>query len=344
MKKRKRIIIISCIILFLIISYFLGGIIASNIVLNNIFDKRGSDLSSLLNVEERIYKTRNDYDILKERTEYYFYNNYNEKLVGYYYKTNDSKGLVISAHGMTSQADSFDAEYQSYFVENGYNLFSFDLTASGKSEGNSMRGLHQSAYDVYSAYTFLKANNLLENNLILVGHSWGAYGVATSLSLGVKANYLITFSAFDNPYDTYIRYSKNYMGDFINLTIPSFFISTEIKYGKNNRLSASQAIKDSKIKSLIIHGNNDNSIPYDNEALYNHVKDYNNCETLLLDGINHNRPWLSKESKEYVNDNINNKIKELKDNELDTFINNIDKNKTTELSNIVFNKINNFLN
>ena len=341
MKKRKLIIIISSIILFLIISYFVGGFIATNIILNNIFDKRGSDEALLLNYENRIYKLRYDYECLKERKEYDFNSRY--KLKGYYYKNINSKGLVIACHGMGSMADGFDSEYQSYFVENGYSLFSFDLSASGKSEGESMVGLFQSAYDVKAAYDFLKKENLLEDNLILIGHSWGGFGVAASLSLGVEAKYVITFSAFDNQYDTTIRFAKNYMGDIINLSIPPFYISTNLKYGSDNTFSASDSLKNSNAKALVIHGKLDDKIPY-NEGLYGKISDIPNAYGLLLDDEYHNGIWRSSEANNYSKELLEELNKLEKEEDKEAFVNNIDKNKTSELNKLLFEKIEEFIN
>ena len=342
---RKKLLIISSIFLTLIFLYFAGGLISSNIVLSNIFDKRMSNLETLLEPEYKIYKNRDDYNSLNNRIEYDFYSD-NNKLKGYYYKNNNSKGLVIACHGMTSQADGMDIAYQNYFFENNYSVFSFDLTAHGRSEGNSISGLHQAAYDVKACYDFIFDNKLNENNIILIGHSLGGYGVAAALNLGVKANYLITFSAFDNPYDTMVRYSKNSVGDIINLTIPTFNMTTSFKYGDNKNLSASSGIKESNINSLIIHGKDDISIPYNDASLYAKVKDYNNVNAILLDDCGHNTPWYSINANNYVKNEIKSKLEELKNNkkELNDYIDTIDKNKTSELSNVVFDNINKFLN
>lgn len=341
---RKKIIIISSIILSIILLYFVGGIIASNIVFNNIFNRRFSDSNTLLEPINKIYKNRDDYINLKNRIEYDFYSG-NNKLKGYYYKNNDSKGLVIACHGMTSQADSENLAYQNYFVSNGYSLFSFDFTAHGKSEGSSMNGLSQAAYDVKACYDFIFENNLYENNIILIGHSLGGYGVAAALNLGVKANYLITFSAFDNPYDTMLRYSKNSMGDIVNLTLPTFYLTSNMKYGANNYLSASEGIKKSNIKSLVIHGANDKNIPLDDASLISHVTNYQNVEKEILVGVGHNTPWFSTKAIDYVNDIIKPKIEELKNDKekLDEYINSINKNETSELNENLFNKINEFI-
>ena len=343
MKKKKIIKICIIVSLILIINYFVGGIVAASIVISNIFDHRGSNYSDLLLDENNIYKRIEEFDSFKNYEVYDFYSGKN-RLKGYYHKIEDSKGLVISVHGMTSQAFNDDIEYQNYFVENGYSLFSIDLTASGNSEGKSMKGLHQSAYDVKACYDFLKNENMLEDNLILVGHSWGAYGVGASLSLGVDADYVITFSAFDNPYDTMVRYSVNAVGGFIYTTIPTFYITTSIKYGKNNTLSASKALKKSNCKSLIIHGENDKSIPYNKEALYAKMNENDKTKKILLEGISHSGPWRTKEANLYIEE-IQSKIKELKKNKGDikSYIDSIDKNKTSELNIDLFNEIKDFI-
>ncbi len=343
MKRKNKVFILSGILMFIIVFYFGAGIVASSIVLTMIFETRASNVSDLLENENRIYKLRDDYDNLKSRTEYDIKSKYNLK--GYYYKVENSKGLVLAAHGLKSQADGFDAEYQSWFVENGYSVFSIDISGSGRSDGNSAVGLHQSPYDIYAAYQFIVDNNLLEDKLILVGHSWGAFGSLASLSFGVKADYVIAFSAYDNPYDTMLQYSLNYMGPAIYLTIPTFNITTSIKYGSyNNTLSASKSLLESNAKALIIQGKDDKNVPYDGIAVYNKVSETNNITKLLLDGIGHEGPWRSKASVDYVKNEVMPNLNKLTNQEeIDKYINSIDKNKTSELSEIVFNKIEDFL-
>ena len=50
MKKKKLLIILGCIFLFLIINYFIGGYIATAIVNKSIFDKEAQTLKYLMKI------------------------------------------------------------------------------------------------------------------------------------------------------------------------------------------------------------------------------------------------------------------------------------------------------
>lgn len=341
MKKRKKLLIIlGGILLFLIINYFVGGFIATAVVNKTIFDKRGSTIEDLDEYEYLVHKVRDDYPSLSVREEYDFKSGKNN-LKGYYYKHEDEKGLVLSAHGMGSLADGLDAEYQNWFYENGYSVFAIDLTASGKSEGNSMKGLFQSAYDVKAAYDFIIKNDLIKNKFIMVGHSWGAFGVSASLSLGVKADYIISFSAYDTPFEMMFGKAKNSIGGFADFTYPAFRLSCMTYFGNKIFMSASKSIKKSNTKALIFHGENDDLVPYNTFSLYNRINDGVNVKKVLLEKIDHNSPWLSVESNDYYYHYL--PKQDLTQEEKEALKAEIDKDKTTILSDIVIDNINNFL-
>ena len=345
MKKKKLLIILGCIVLFLIINYFIGGYIATAIVNKTIFDKRGSDVEVFDedNLEYIIYKYRVDYPNLSVREEYDFKSGKNN-LKGYYYKHEDEKGLVLSAHGMGSLADGLDTQYQNWFYENGYSVFAIDLTASGNSEGNSMKGLFQSAYDVKAAYDFIIENNLIKNKFIMVGHSWGAFGISASLSLGVKADYIITFSAYDTPFELMFHRAKQTVGGFADFTYPAFKLSCATYFGNKIFMSASKAIKKSNIKALIFQGIYDTTVPYNTFSVYNRLNDNDNVKRVLLERIDHTTPWLSVESNnKYYQYLYHYQTEITTEEEKEEFKASINKDETTILSDIVIDNINSFL-
>lgn len=345
MKRAKKIIL--GIVAALVVSYVAGGITAAFVVDGIVFERRGSDESKLKNVEYRLRYQREDYPSLATREVYSVPSNGN-RLAGYFYKAEPSKGVVITAHGMNSLSDGLDVAYQQWFCSQGYSVFALDLTASGRSEGTSMVGLHRSALDVQCAYNFLQSNGLLRGKTILCGHSWGGFGAAMSVCLGVKADAVITFSAFANTFDTMVSYASQKVGPLAYATIPTFYLGTAMKHGASAFYDAAKAVRESASKFLVIHGEKDKSVPLSETSLYGKTKDYPNVSTVLLPDIGHEAPWESLAAKEYLQKDVLPKLEELKQEgasteELDTFISSVDKSRSSELNTDLFATIQSFL-
>lgn len=332
----KKVIIISAISLFVL--YFGGGMAAAFIVNGNVFARHEGETSELV-------KNQKDYTLLAAREELSFISG-NNTLKAYFYNATPSKGVVITAHGLNGRADGPDAAYQAWFLEEGYSVCAIDLTASGASEGASINGLHQSAYDVKAAYDYLAKNEKLEKKVFLCGHSWGGYGVAACLGLDVKADAVITFSAFDNPFDTMIQYAERYVGPLAKMSLPPFYLAQNMAYGQEVFRSASGALKESTAKALIIHGEEDGSIPLDSISLYARAKGLPNVKTICLPGIGHSRPWLSLEAHRYYGalaeeyEKLKNEGDALK---IEAFLDAVDLDKSSALNGALFAEIRQFL-
>ena len=322
--------------LALTVLYFGGGAIAYGAVSAVVFSRRevNEDIAY-------IYKVRSDYPALSTRSEHSFLSG-NNTLRGYLYSAFSPKGLVLAVHGMGSNSDSDDAQYQQWFLDQGYDVFALDLTCCGNSGGSSFKSLAQSAYDVASCFDYLTSHNLMKDQFIMVGHSWGGYGIAASLQLGVKADKVITFSAFDIPLDTMMEYARSYAGGIADFSYPSFALDSYIVQGKDASLSAFDGLKVSNTKALVIHGEEDNSVKIDGNSLYRRAKDLPNVTTLTLSNVGHAGPWRSTISLDYVKEVVEPKLKERSEDKK-FFLASIDKEKTSQLSDQVFSKITSFL-
>ena len=343
-KTARRTILIASTVFLVVATYFSTGISASVIVFDAIFGKRCSTLNDLRSNYYQLVKNRSDYQSLSKREVLSFMSGEN-RLTGYYYP--GGKGTVICLHGMASQSDGDDAEYQNYFVEKGYSLFAVDLTASGRSKGEDAKGLHQSAYDALAAYRFLVSEGRLQSPLIMVGHSWGGFGAAACLSIGVKADYVITFSAFENPIDAMLNSAVRYTGWFGYLTYPPFAIGTSIRYGDDARLSAKSSLKNSSAEALLFHGDKDETVK-PGDSLSIKAESLSNVRSVILSGAGHERPWVSNEARSYVDDflfSLGKDVDSFTEEEINSKIveSGFDKNRGSELSEEVVSAIENLL-
>ena len=120
-KKHKRWWIIALsVVMGLVLLYGVGGLIASAAVCHAIFGKRASSLSDLDHFPS-FYAKRADIASLEKREDISFVSGENT-LTGHLYRTDTPKGLVLAANGMSSQSDGEDAEYQAWFLEEGYDV------------------------------------------------------------------------------------------------------------------------------------------------------------------------------------------------------------------------------
>ena len=302
-------------------------------------------------------KTREDYVSLSVREEVKF-NSEKEVLQGYLYEVENPHGIVISAHGINGKADNDSAQYQSYFVEQGWDVFSFDMTACGKSTGDGQESLHESKKCVKNAVKFVQNYEKTKNlPICIVGHSWGAYGAITALDEvdGVKA--VAAYSAYDSPVEMLYSMGEQYMGKVAALTMPAMRLADITINGKEDFVKASDVIKKHPdVNYVIIHGDSDNYIPIDTISTYTKVDKCNclNIKAIKLEGRTHISPWKTKESVKYVDEEVlskrldplykkyGNKIPQV---ELDKFLSEIDKDKASELDLETLNIINQtFLN
>ncbi|MBN2042165.1 MAG: alpha/beta hydrolase [Spirochaetes bacterium] len=190
-----------------------------------------------------------------------FYNSKYRKLSGKIYNTADKSHGVIFCHGMFSTKDGYKITHLSEsIVEAGYNLFCFDFSFSGDSE-DSIEDLSvlQELDDLKNAVSFFTDYGI--ENIHLIGSSLG--GLVSLLYSSINAN-MVSQTLIAAP-----------------IMLPEVFASgTDIKSlpeegttlldGKqiNNRffkelmeINIEEAIKNTKVPSLIIHGFADAVVP-----------------------------------------------------------------------------------
>ena len=159
-----------------------------------------------------------------------------------------------------------------------------------------MVGLHHSPIDVKAAYDYLVSSNKIEGNLYLVGHSMGAYGVATSLSLGVECDGVITFAGYESSRDELFYGAASLIGGVAYATTPAFDLGMMATVGSSAWKSASASLIESGIPALVIQGDKDEAVMFDQSSIYCHVKNQKNIATMLREGMTHSGPWRTLSS------------------------------------------------
>ena len=277
-----------------------GNKISPEVGLAAFFDRRFSDASALgSHVYDYLRCCRKDLPILNEREEGKFVSGSN-RLAYYLYRAPLAKGLILYVHGMAGMADDQYAVNQAELLRRGYDVFAIDLTASGRSEGRGIPGLHQSALDVAAAGEYIASRYDLNGMpLFLFGHSWGGYGVAASLTFLKNVKAVASFSGFDSPLKEMVAIPAAKVG--MPFTLPTDQIEEPLKMraGPYYDLSASDAIASSNVPTLLVHGDLDTTVPLKTASIMNFAHG-GEVERLLLPNRGHMDVFYSDRSNAYA--------------------------------------------
>ena len=248
-----------------------------------------------------ILNVRKDFPSLESSEDVTFLSGEN-KLAGHIYRADMPKGLILITHGINSSSQDDTAELQDYFLRNDYDVFSFDLTASGESEGNGVLGLHQAAYDIKAAVDYLYSReDLNTDSMAFVGFSWGAYGVAASLDLDLKAmpKAICTFAGFASPEEEMVSSAKRYIGVLADASRLQMGWAIQTRCGEDANLSAIEAMANHpEVDWTLVQGDLDTTVPLES-SLYQKATERNLIfHPYLREGFKHQGLWRTKDAWE----------------------------------------------
>ena len=285
----KRIIkITSLFILSILLVHFVSTII----VYESIFNYRCTSLTYLM-------PTIEDYENL-ESTRHEFNTNKNNKLVGYLYsnKEIEEKALVVFSHGLGSGGQIGYLEIYNYLTSNGYYVFAYDATANDESEGSAIGGLPQGIIDLDNTINYVKTiEEVKDLPLMLMGYSFGAYSVSNVLNYQTDIKAIVSIAGWNESINQIEYRSSLYVKDFSKVLVPFVRMYERMKYGKYATSKAMNAFDNTNSKIMIIHGENDESVPI--EYGYNmFYEKYHNDERFIFkyyDNRNHTNIYYDEE-------------------------------------------------
>lgn len=229
-------------------------------------------------------------------------------LRGYVYGPQNTRGLIVFRHGIFSQHQDY-LPMVIAMVDKGWKVFAYDAIGCGESDGDSVIGFAQSPLDVAAAVEYARESGMAGNmKVALWGHSWGGYGVAGALDL-VDVDACVTMSGFDEPMKIIEAGARQTLGPFAFTQTPTLWLNNFLTFGQDANRKASQAILDSGTPTLIIHGIDDQTVPYDDASILANTLDNGNLpanvSTKTYDKpgrSGHNDYFYSVESQEYLKD------------------------------------------
>lgn len=242
--------------------------------------------------------------------------------------------LIIFCHGMGPGHVAYTTEI-ACFCNFGYSVLAVDNKGCNLSEGKNMQGMYSGVQTAISAIDFAKGNGY--NNIILVGHSWGAYS-ALCASKKRKVSKVVAISAPNTPATMIgegVLSVKALPRPLVVLLHPFWWLVNFLKYGAKGNSSASKCARKSGIPTLLIHGDSDRIVTLKKSA-FNRAKG-ENIKKLLAEGKVHN-PY-NTENAEIQLSSLSEKLRKNQFAELMTF----DFKAATEEDERVMQEILNFI-
>lgn len=298
-------------------------------------------------------------------------------LRGYFYQTNNPKGLVVVCHGIHSGADDY-LPIICYMWKNGYDVFSFNYRGTYESQGDGTRGMSESLVDLDHALNYLE--NIPQYGklpVMLIGHSWGGFAVSSVLSLHTSVKACAVISGFNSGYSMIQEKGEQYTNHpvaqaagkvvhmfdnkianaFADIALNSpamskpFLDSHQTKlFGDYVNYTGVMGINTSGIPVLVAHGNKDMVISINHQSIFAHKDEITNPNVTWYTGTGsqsgHDSIWHSNAANEYQA-KVKKQLKalekkagrELTIDEKANFVSGINHEKFSEINYDLFNKI-----
>ncbi|MBQ6834435.1 MAG: alpha/beta hydrolase [Lachnospiraceae bacterium] len=216
------------------------------------------------------------------------------KLTGHYYHVKDGAPLEIQCHGYKGNAIRDFCGNWKIAADSGRNVLLIDERAHGDSEGHTITFGILERTDVPNWVKF--AGERFGNvPILLSGVSMGAATVLMTASMDLPEN--VKGIIADCPYDAPSNIIKKVLGT--DMGMPVKFVYPLIRlggmlYGKFNLDAASpvEAVKETKVPILLIHGDDDRFVPY-NMSCSIHAANPDMIEFHTIHGAGHAMNYAS---------------------------------------------------
>ena len=187
------------------------------------------------------------------------------RLTGYLWNENGTRGLVIFAHGMGTNTDYYLPEIH-HFADAGFKVFAFEYSGYGDSTGR-FYGFPQAVSDLKNAVGAVDDGKM---PLILIGHSMGGYAVcAVPQCLDRQVNAVIAYAPFFSSGEGIAEMTSGMpvIGTLMRLLILP--VQWAIFRGKR-KLNGVRGLLAANAPSLILQGKDDIEVTCDGCSIYAH--------------------------------------------------------------------------
>ncbi len=280
-------IIITILLLFLL--YILSLIILIYFVDKKYFSKKFTGKSYIQKENYLAFKglKKEEFSFLSCKNKIYGEN--------YYYENYNKEKIIIFSIGLSSIIDKYINEIN-YFASLGYKVYTYEYGGVGRSDGKKFKHAPQAIQNLEDCIKFIKKENP-NAELILVGHSLGAYASCNVLNL-VYIDKVIAISPFNNMVDVVVDLIYHFSNKKIFMFSFVYKLLLQIKFGKYARFSTFNTLKTIDTKVLVIHGIDDKTVIV-NRTIDSMMFNHNGfVKYILLQNKGHH-PLLTDEAQTY---------------------------------------------
>ncbi len=258
-KKKNPFKILLIILLALLLIFSTASFIIVKVNFDDIFGRTTLDPLSY-------YLRYSDVEDKYQREQLSFMSGEN-RLQGYLYGGDNTKGLVVICHGLGGGAENYLAQTLS-FADEGYQVFGYDNTGCYNSEGQSCIGLVQSVKDLDAALTFIEGEDRFKGlPVYLYGHSWGGYAVTAIFNYDHNVTASVSVAGFNKPMQMIIEWARGMMGGFAYAEYPYIWLYQKTVFGGDLDLTAVNGINNTDTPIMIVHGTDDQTIGFGESAI-----------------------------------------------------------------------------
>lgn len=210
-------------------------------------------------------------------------------LTGYCYtppEDADKHGLIVLVPGFHAGGDDYLWQIHA-LLEYGWGVFTFDTTGTLRSEGESQVGFSQSVPDLEAALKYIENQQQFGyNELVLMGHSRGAYAACCMLSRDWDIAAVVSVSGVNSAMDAIMQASSSKIGPISYGNYGFLWLYQAMLFGKDTlELQASESLSGKGVPALVIHGTKDTQMPVSTDSIiaYREEITSSQVEYLLLD-------------------------------------------------------------
>jgi alpha-beta hydrolase superfamily lysophospholipase len=210
------------------------------------------------------------------------------QLTGYYYPTDETAhGLIVLVPGFHAGGDDY-LQQICHLLSYGWSVFTFDTTGTGRSQGKSQVGFSQVIPDLEAALKYVENRSRFGyNELILMGHSRGAYAACCVLPQAQNVTAVVSISGVNSAMEAVMQMSKNAIGPVSYGNYGFLWLYQANLFGKETlNLQADDILSAEDVPVLVIHGTEDTQVPTDTCSIFSYKEsiDSGNVEYLLCEG------------------------------------------------------------
>ena len=197
-------------------------------------------------------------------------------LQGYFYPSQEGKGVVIVVHGMKAGGDDYLPVIE-YMVHAGFDVFSYDCTGTYNSSGDGTVGMCQSLIDLEGTISYVQSSGLsADKPLFLIGHSWGGYAVTSVLALCPSIKGCAAIAGMHNACTLMTEKAEQFVGKLSVLPAPVFAGYQRLLFKDYVEHNAVRGINATDAPVLVAHGVDDKTILWNKQSIISYKSEFTN--------------------------------------------------------------------